>query len=98
MPKSICRLSRYLLYGLLRGKPFRSINEIIANHIESPGTKAFTKCTAAQLFPGLVSQRIRIIVTRYDVRIGRNRFLPQWFTHLVPYQLGWNLIIEGKCP
>ena len=95
---SLVVLQAYLLYGLLCGKPFRSIDEIIANHIESHGTKAFTKGTAAQLFPGLVSQRIRTIVTRYDVRIGRNRFLPRWCTHLVPHQLGWNLIIEGKCP
>jgi ubiquinone/menaquinone biosynthesis C-methylase UbiE len=93
---SLVVVQAYLLHGLLRRKPFRSIDEIIANHIESPGTKAFTKRTAASLFPGLVSQRIRTIVTRYDVRIGRNRFLPQWCTRLVPSQLGWNLIIEGQ--
>ncbi len=30
----------WLRYGLLTGRPFRSLSEIYANHLESPGTKA----------------------------------------------------------
>lgn len=38
-------LTGYMLwikYGLLAGKPFRKLPEIYANHLESPGTKAFS--------------------------------------------------------
>jgi ubiquinone/menaquinone biosynthesis C-methylase UbiE len=93
---SLVSLQAYLLYGLLRGKPFRSIDDIIANHIESLGTKAFTRRAASHLFSGLASQQMQTIVTRYDLRITRNRFLPKWCTRLVPSSLGWNLIIKGR--
>jgi hypothetical protein len=32
----------WLRYGLLRGSPLRSLTEIYAAHLESPGTKAYT--------------------------------------------------------
>lgn len=32
----------WLRYGLLRGKPFRSLDDIYWHHLESPGTKAYT--------------------------------------------------------
>ena len=32
----------WLRYGLLLGKPFRSLDDIYGHHLESPGTKAYT--------------------------------------------------------
>ena len=40
-------------------KPWRSLNEIFANHLESPGTKAYTVDEARALFRGFNSVTIR---------------------------------------
>lgn len=93
---SLVALQAYMLYGVFHGKPFTSIDEILANHLESPGTKAFTRKAAQELFEGLLSQEIRTIVTRYDLRVTRNIFLPRWCRCFVPSQLGWFMIIEGQ--
>lgn len=37
-------------YGLLAGKPGRSLADVYASHLESPGTKAYTPEQARQLF------------------------------------------------
>lgn len=36
-------------YGLLQGKPGRSLTDIYAHHLESPGTKAFTLDEAREM-------------------------------------------------
>jgi ubiquinone/menaquinone biosynthesis C-methylase UbiE len=46
-------LTGYMLwarYGLLAGKPSRSLKDIYANHLESPGTKAYTIDEARKMF------------------------------------------------
>ena len=45
-------LAGYMLwarYGLLAGKPFRSLTDIYANHLESPGTKAYSENEAREM-------------------------------------------------
>jgi ubiquinone/menaquinone biosynthesis C-methylase UbiE len=39
----------WLRYGLLTGHPFRSLKEIYANYLESPGTKAYSCKEAAEM-------------------------------------------------
>lgn len=93
---SLVSLQAYLRYGLWP-MPFRhSIDAILASHIESPGTKAYTIQQAQDLFCDFEEVRIQSVVTRYDLRIARDRFLPFWMQKFIPSSLGWNLIIEGK--
>ena len=40
----------WLRYGLMAGQPFRSLTDIYANHLESPGTKAYTQDEARKMF------------------------------------------------
>ena len=40
----------WLRYGLLAGKPFRSLTDIYHHHLESPGTKAYTVAETRQMF------------------------------------------------
>ncbi len=47
---SLVGLMLWLRYGLLAGKPFRSLNEIYGNYLESPGTKAYSRSEALELF------------------------------------------------
>jgi SAM-dependent methyltransferase len=95
---SLVALQAYLLYGVLQGKPFRPLKEIIASHLESPGTKAYTVAEARQIFASLDNVHITPVVTPYDLRIGRNRFLPSWVGAWVPRGLGYFLVIEGTKP
>ena len=46
-------LTGYMLwtrYGLLRGRPSRPLSDIYANHLESPGTKAYSTEEAREMF------------------------------------------------
>jgi ubiquinone/menaquinone biosynthesis C-methylase UbiE len=93
--RSLLALQAWIRYGLLRGKPFRSPRQLIAEHVESPGTKTYTARQARELFPQLENTAIQRIVTRYDMRIGRRTFLPRWTRRFVPSHLGWFMVING---
>lgn len=95
---SLVALQAWLFYGLLRGKPWRSATTIIAEHLESPGTKVFTRDEALALFDGLKDIQIRTMVTRYDLRIGRRAFLPRGLRAVIPSRLGWFMVISGAKP
>lgn len=93
--RSLLALQAWVYYGLLRGKPFLRPSEIIAERLESPGTKTYSSNEARELFAGFKNIRIQTIVTRYDLRMGRRSFLPLWLRHFVPPQLGWFLVVNG---
>jgi ubiquinone/menaquinone biosynthesis C-methylase UbiE len=94
--RSILAFQAWLFYGLLRGRPFKSASKVISQRVESPGTKVYTPKQGRDLFPGLSAIRIRRIVTRYDLRIGRRLFLPSWVRRLVPSRFGWFMVVEGQ--
>jgi ubiquinone/menaquinone biosynthesis C-methylase UbiE len=96
--RSLVALQAYLVYGLFRGRPFAPVKDIIAAHLESPGTKAYTVDEARALFSGLQDMRVTPVVTPYDLRIGRNRFIAPWVGTLVPARLGYFLVVEGIKP
>ena len=52
---SIVGYMLWLRYGLLKGRPLRSLTSIYAEHLESPGTKAYSIKEATQLFQGFSS-------------------------------------------
>jgi ubiquinone/menaquinone biosynthesis C-methylase UbiE len=71
-------------YGLLRGRPWRPLAAVIAEHVESPGTKAFTQAELEDLFREFRRVSFTRWVTEYDrrvsgplVRLGGGRF--GWF-------------------
>jgi ubiquinone/menaquinone biosynthesis C-methylase UbiE len=49
----------WLRYALLAGRPNRSLKEIYAEHLESPGTKAYTAEEARALFAGFTEVDVR---------------------------------------
>lgn len=93
--RSLQALQGRIVYGLLRGKPFRSVDDIAAEHFESPGTRLFTERQFRAFFPGLRSVRVSHEVTPYDLRIGRRLFLPAALRSLLPPRLGYFMILEG---
>ncbi|MEK7555448.1 MAG: methyltransferase domain-containing protein [Patescibacteria group bacterium] len=93
---SLVGLQLYAIYGILRLRPFISWKKLFAEHHESPGTKAFTDRKAIILFQGFKGIKIKNIVTPYDVRITRNRYLPNFFQHLIPSRFGFFKVITGS--
>jgi SAM-dependent methyltransferase len=65
--QSIVGFMLWLRYGLLAGEPRRSLDEIFAHHLESPGTRAFTVDEARALFRGFNSVTVRIVLTHGDL-------------------------------
>jgi SAM-dependent methyltransferase len=57
----------WLRYGVLTGKPWRSLAYIYANHLESPGTKAYSKSEARVLFRRFSEVRISTVLTHGDL-------------------------------
>jgi len=95
---SLVALQLYLLFGLLAFRPFRSLKNIIANHLESPGTKAYTIAEARQMFSAFKELEIEVCLTPYDLRYKRDRFLPRWSGKIIPRCFGWFMIIRGRKP
>ncbi|MCX6893590.1 MAG: class I SAM-dependent methyltransferase [Verrucomicrobiota bacterium] len=65
---SLCTFHHWVKYGLFRGRPWRSFRDILWHHMESVGTKGYTrKELHAMLAPlGLTDIRIETFATSYD--------------------------------
>lgn len=57
----------WLRYALARGKPTTDLAAIYANHLESPGTKAYSKAEAQQLFAQFRQVSIKTVLTHADL-------------------------------
>jgi SAM-dependent methyltransferase len=57
-------------YALLRGRPWRSPSEVLAHHLESPGTRAFTRRELELRFAGLEKARFDRAVSPADRRVS----------------------------
>lgn len=54
-------------YGLLAGRPWASLRELYARHLESPGTKAYSIAEARELFREFRSVHIEIELSHGDL-------------------------------
>ena len=90
--RSLVGYMLWLRYGLFAGRPFRSLSDIYAHHLESPGTKAFSVPEARDLFASFSSADFRVCLGPGDLLEGavgqRHRGLllraakavwPRWF-------------------
>jgi len=57
----------WIRYGLLAGCPGRSLADIYAHHLESPGTQAFTVAQARALFGGFSQIKTRVELSCGDL-------------------------------
>lgn len=64
---SIVGYMLWVRYGLLAGRPGRTLAEIYAQHLESPGTKAYTVEEARRLFARFSSVQIETVLTHGDL-------------------------------
>ena len=68
--RSWLALGAWLRWGLGRGRPWHSISRVLAEHLESPGTKAYKTDELDRLFAGWGSVRYFRNVTPYDRRVA----------------------------
>jgi ubiquinone/menaquinone biosynthesis C-methylase UbiE len=68
--RSWLALGAWVRWGLGRGRPWHSISRVLAEHLESPGTKAYTASELDDLFAGFSSVRYVRNVTPYDRRVA----------------------------
>ena len=59
----------WVRWALGRGRPWRSISDVLAYHLESPGTKAYTEAEIRRLFAAFSSVEIERRITPYDRRV-----------------------------
>jgi len=90
--KSLVALQLYLRYGLLSRNT--NINQIIFQHHESVGTKAYTITQAREMFGTFKEVKVSIRITPYDLRYWKDKYLPSWACNLIPRRFGWFLIVE----
>jgi SAM-dependent methyltransferase len=57
----------WIRYALLAGRPGRSLADIYATYLESPGTKAYTVREARLMFQGFSTVDIRTVLTHGDL-------------------------------
>jgi len=93
---SLLSLQFYLRFGLLRARPFHSLDEIMAAHQESPGTKVYTRAQLKDLFAQFQHVQVQPILTPYDFQYGRDRFLPRWVRLFMPSSLGYFMVVRGR--
>ena len=65
--RSIIGLMLWLRYGLMRFRPWLSLEHIYTNYLESPGTKAYTPDEAAELFSQFENLRVSSVLTHGDL-------------------------------
>lgn len=108
---SMIGLMLWARYGLLAGKPWRRLEDIYATHLESLGTKAYTKAEAAELFKGAEALRIHTVLTHGDLleseagQRHRGRLLdmarkiwPRRIIRALAPQAGLFMLIAGRKP
>jgi SAM-dependent methyltransferase len=82
----------WLRYAALRGRLRRSLADVVAHHMESEGTKAYSVAELRTLFARLDDLSVQHVATPYDRRVAGPlaRITGRW--------LGWFVVIRGRMP
>jgi SAM-dependent methyltransferase len=82
----------WVKHGLLKGRPQRSLADVLAHHMESEGTKGYTERELRRLFAGLEDLRVDKVQTPYD------RAWAGPLARLAGNRLGWFSVVRGRKP
>ena len=98
----------WTLHCAARLRPWRSLRWAVYHHLESPGTKAYTKREARAMFNGFREVRVRTQLSHGDLLLMRPtekysgalhravwRLYPRWLVRRTGNVLGTNLFIEA---
>jgi ubiquinone/menaquinone biosynthesis C-methylase UbiE len=90
--RSWAALGAWIRHGLFRGRPFKTISEVLAKEMESEGTKGYTQRELRHMFGALEELEVQSVVTPYD----RRYFGP--LTGIAGNRFGWFRVIRGRRP
>jgi ubiquinone/menaquinone biosynthesis C-methylase UbiE len=79
----------WLRHGPLSRRPLRSIADVLHHHMESIGTKGYTKREARRMFAGLRELRVEKVATPYDANYAGP------VARLSGRQLGFFMVVRG---
>lgn len=80
----------WVRYALLRGRPWRTLTDVVANHMESYGTRAYTRRELRDRFAELENLSIQHVGTPYDRRVAGK------LAAITGHRLGWFLVVTGR--
>ena len=99
----------WAVHGLGKGRPWRSPRWAIYHHLESPGTKAYTRSQARRLLGRFTDVSIRTTLNPGDLLLMRPspryrspiaalawKLYPRWFVRMLGDSFGLNLMIEAR--
>lgn len=99
----------WLRYALLAGRPWRSLRSVYAEHLESPGTKAYSVAEARKLFAAFSAVRISTPLGHGDLLesdVGQRhrgfgltlakKLWPRWFIRRFLPSAGLAMLIEAR--
>ncbi len=89
--RSLVVFKLWIKHGLLKGRPWRTATELVANHMESPGTKAYTIDEVRDLWSDFASCDSTQILTPYD-----RSWFPRWLHPLFPDRWGWFIAVRAR--
>jgi SAM-dependent methyltransferase len=105
--RSIVGALLWLRYALLVGAPRRSLDEVYAHHLESPGTKAYSVAEGEGLFTGFADARVSSQLSFADLLQGAvgqrhaalgaiRRLWPRWLIRRLLPATGLYLLVEAR--
>lgn len=106
---SIVGFMLWIRYGLLRLRPWLTLNKIYSTYLESPGTKAYSVEEAKEMLKAFRTVVIKTPLTHGDLLesdVGQRHrglmlklarlFWPRWFINLVLPNAGLFMLIEAR--
>jgi len=88
-------LKMWLQYALLKGRVFTSLSRVISEHMESPGTKAFTMKEMKCLFHQFRELKFQPF-PRPEIGFLRKYRALSWLVDLYPHKFASWMIVEGR--
>ena len=99
----------WLRYALIAGRPLRSLDDIYAHHLESPGTKAYSVEEARRLFAAFAAANVTPFLSFADLLLGAagtrhagaagalvRRFWPRWLIRRFFGSCGLYLLVDAR--
>lgn len=77
--------------ALLKRRPWRSFSDVLWNHVESVGTKAYTVSELRHLFSSFETVTFRQMITPYD----KDKW-PRWLSKFFPDDWGWFIGVTAR--
>jgi ubiquinone/menaquinone biosynthesis C-methylase UbiE len=89
--RSVTALRFWVRFALLGGRPWRTIRDVMATHVESAGTKAYTIRELRQLFSAFRTFSARPMITVADTADW-----PRWISQFFPDAWGWFIALRAE--